>query len=649
MDEGAVRDTSARTRVLQVALAVLPIVTAAARAVRRHWFPIGDSAQLYIRAADVLTEHHPLLAAWTSASLSVGRNMNNPGAMYDWLIAPFAHAFSPGVGAAVGVASVNIAVVIGVSIAANAVGGRSFERWMVLAAAALSWSMGSELLFDMWQAHALMLPFLLFLVLLTGYTNGHTRSLPWLFVVGSLLLQTHISYAYIAAILAVGCTGYRWLVHRGRTCRERLDLVDRRNFAWTVGVTAVLWAPSVWEQFFGVGEGNLGRLARSVGGGDFTLGVGNATKAVSSVLALPVWWLRSGFSNTLVLTLRTDTADGFALDIPGLPSMLVASASLALLVGLLVSLAVAAHRRKLELQRTACAVAVMVTIGSVASLTALTIGPSGFTPHHVRWLWVAAVFVHVVALWTLVSLAVLRRPGIAMAEGWAVVAVTGALAIVNVSFLAHPEGPVKDRAANAVLADVFPHLGVLASVAPVRYDVSNLRVYEPFSSAIMMELQHLGIEFRVSNEIMIRHLGESRRARGDEPVVFQLEGAAALDYDGPACRIAQSSQVRGAQGVAAAATRQTAIDALTSGEVVVVDGSSLDAGASAQLGAALDGDVSAARGLVDTGQLGVWVRDGTVEVPGTDVSSFADALDLVGLWAGTTYALFGTLPLPCPA
>ena len=34
------------------------------------------------------------------------------------------------------------------------------QRWMLLACAALTWAMGSELLIDIWQAHALLLPFL---------------------------------------------------------------------------------------------------------------------------------------------------------------------------------------------------------------------------------------------------------------------------------------------------------------------------------------------------------------------------------------------------------------------------------------------------------------------------------------------------------
>ena len=93
-------DTSQWARVAVTAVVIVPFLTAVARAIRRDWFPIGDNALLFIRTRDVWTEDHPLLGSWTSASLSVGENMNNPGAMYDWLVAPFAHLLSPGPAAA---------------------------------------------------------------------------------------------------------------------------------------------------------------------------------------------------------------------------------------------------------------------------------------------------------------------------------------------------------------------------------------------------------------------------------------------------------------------------------------------------------------------------------------------------------------------
>ena len=90
--------------------AVTPFVVATVRAIRDGWYPIGDNAFFALRARDVLTEHHPLLGTWTSASLSVGRNLNNPGPLLFDLLAVPAKA-DPAAGLAIGVAAVNVAAI----------------------------------------------------------------------------------------------------------------------------------------------------------------------------------------------------------------------------------------------------------------------------------------------------------------------------------------------------------------------------------------------------------------------------------------------------------------------------------------------------------------------------------------------------------
>src|SRR5262249_51651383 len=68
--------------VLTVALAILPIVVAVVRAILDHWLPVGDDAYFVLRPRDVWTSHIPLLGTWTSASLSTGRDINNPGPLF---------------------------------------------------------------------------------------------------------------------------------------------------------------------------------------------------------------------------------------------------------------------------------------------------------------------------------------------------------------------------------------------------------------------------------------------------------------------------------------------------------------------------------------------------------------------------------------
>ena len=71
------------------------------------------------------------------------------------------------------------------------------QRWMLVACAAMSWVLGSELLIDIWQAHALLLPFLLYLVLMIGLACGQARWIPFAAGVASVLVQTHISYVFV--------------------------------------------------------------------------------------------------------------------------------------------------------------------------------------------------------------------------------------------------------------------------------------------------------------------------------------------------------------------------------------------------------------------------------------------------------------------
>ena len=189
------------------AAVVLPIVVAAVRALATGWFPVGDSALLAIRAADVGTSHHPLLGSWTSASLTLGVDVNNPGPLYPDLLAPFTWTIGrvAGIGpaVAVGVATTNAAFALGIVRIGRLIGGWRLERWTLLVVAALTWAMGSELLIDIWQPHALLLPFVCLLLLTVGLVDRRWALLPWWLGVGSLVVQTHIGYVYVVVVLGL--------------------------------------------------------------------------------------------------------------------------------------------------------------------------------------------------------------------------------------------------------------------------------------------------------------------------------------------------------------------------------------------------------------------------------------------------------------
>lgn len=527
-----------------VAITCLPVVTAVVRALRHHWFPIGDDALLFIRVADVGTTHHPWLGSWTSASLSVGEHMNNPGPIYQDLIAVFAKLWSPGPAAAIGVGAANILTICAIGWTAFRLGGDLLHRWAMLATAALAWTMGSELLFDLWQAHALLLPFLLLLLLLIGVADGATWCLPWSLVVISLLVQTHISYAYVLAILFPVALSRFVVLRRRRAHAPLAEVLRRRSTMIWGGVLVLLWSQTVLEQLFGPGKGNLARLAGNAGGGDLQVGLRQAAGITAAVVALPPWWLRRGFSSSVPSTKVTGLPDQPRLEMAGLPSFAVAVLALAAVIAVLV-VGYRVHRaRSTHLVASACIVALAGAIGAVVAISRLTVGPVGFAAHHVRWVWPLAIAVHTVVAAVAVEAVRTRRTLRESTLRGLLGAFTVVLALATIPFQAHAEGPVADRHAMLALRRIFPELGSLRGVQPVWYDVANLRPFEPYSTAIMMDLQARGIEFRVTEEGMIRQLGEGRRADGSEPArLFQLQGEEAIRYDGPACRIAMASDL----------------------------------------------------------------------------------------------------------
>lgn len=633
-----------------LALTVLPIVVAVVRALRNDWFPIGDNALLYVRVADVFTEHHPWLGSWTSASLSVGENMNNPGPIYADLVAPFSKVFGPGPGAAIGVGVLNILSVIGIALAARRIGGWAMERWALLAAAGLGWSMGSEMLIDIWQAHSLLLPFLLLLVLLVGVADGQTWCIPWSLGMVSLLVHTHISYAYVlAALCPVAAVSYA-LVRRARPHLPWKAALRSRTAAVSAAVLAVIWAQTFYEQLFEPGKGNLSRLLGNAGGGALQVGATSATGIGANLFTLPPWWLRSGFSTSVPNTPLTGTPDAPRLEISSLPNGAVAAVSLLLLVALLVVLTRRHRSGETHLLGAACLIATAGVVGSVVAISRLTVGPVGLAAHHVRFLWPLAVFVHIALLATLAHHAAARlgsRTALLGRLAWAPVVAVALLAVATVPYHAQPQGPVAFYSSMATLRRVLPHLDQLADVQPVLYDVSNLRPFEPYSSTVMMQLQELGIEFRVTDEIMVRQLGPTRRADGSEPAtIFQLQGAPAVLYDGPACVVARASELdEASEGVTTERAEQLAAQ-ITDGSLTIADTVLRDADAAIEpvLRAAQDGDLDAARSLVYEGYLSRWYANGEVQA----ADDLTGVFPLLDHYSNTVYALFSLQSQPCP-
>lgn len=601
-----------------VLAAVVPIAVAVARAMLDDWFPIGDSALLYIRARDVLTAHHPFLGSWTSASLSVGEHMNNPGPLYPDLLLPWTRIFGFSSAAALAVGVVNALTVVGIVAAGRTIGGWRAARWALLAAVALAWVMGSELLIDIWQAHALLLPFLALLLLAVGLAVGRWSLLPWAAAAATLLVQTHISYVYAIGAIAVTTAAIVVLA-------RRWDGLGRRHVLLTAATLAVLWAQSLWEQLFGPGKGNLSRLAGNASGGDLQMGLADGTRFAGEILVRPLWSLRSGFGSIIPPLTLTDTADGPAIIVTGIVGTAGAALLLVALLVVLVGLGWAHQRGGRDVTAAACWVMAGTVAATPVCLSLVTVGTVGLAQHHLRWTWAVGVLANVVVLWALLDLG--RGRVVAVVP----VVLALVLAVLTVPYHAQPQGPVADYEAMPALRRVFRDLDRLEPYEPVVYDAANVRVFEPYSSTVMMRLQELGIDVRVTDEGLVRQLGERRRASGSETTtVFQLERADALTYEGRACLVSMASALDPAEEEEADEVVDDLVAALAAGTSVRVDP-----------GVAPDDEAALRRAILD-GTFAQWVASGAVsgEVP---------SLTTVERRVDSTYAVFADVPgARCP-
>lgn len=609
---------------------VLPIVVAAVRALLTGWFPVGDSALLAIRAYDVGTSHHPWLGSWTSASLTLGVDVNNPGPLYPDLLAPFMWTIGrvAGIGPAVaiGVATVNAAFALGIGWVGQRLGGWRIERWTLVMAAALTWSMGSELLIDIWQPHALLLPFVFLLLLTVGLVDRQWALAPAWLAVGSLVVQTHIGYVYIVVVLGLMVIA-RGVVTHWSSHPPIAAVLRHRTTVWSGGVVAVAWSQPVIEQLAGEGRGNLARLASNAGGGDITIGAGTAVKLVARVVALPPWWTRSGFEDSVRSTPLTDTPDGPQLFVPGLPSGGLAVVSVVVVVAVLAVLARATRRRGRSTVTAALLVALVGVVTAVATLTVQTVSAVGLGSHHVRWLWPLSLFVQFVIVWALAELARIPLEERSVSAG-ALFAV-GVLVVANLGVTAHALGPTADRSAADTLERTFDDLAAFDPDGAVLYDVGNLRPFEPWSAAVQMRLRELGIEFRVDDEGMVRQLGNRRRADGSEVTTLrQIERSAAPHYDGPGCVVSSASPFDTSDEASIDATIDAAVTDVAAGRVEFdLDG--WDPSLAARFEQATTGDRGEAFVLVVDGVIATAAAEGRLTGSSPAVDAVVDRADVI--------------------
>jgi hypothetical protein len=512
--------------IASVAIAALPVVVATVRTLRRGWMAIGDNGLILLRAQDVGTANHPLLGTWTSASQAAGRTISNPGPLWFDVLAPFVRAAGPSVGLAVAVMTANLLAIVGAAWAAHRAGG---VRALVLAtalSAGLAWSMGSELLFDAWQPHALLLPFWCLLLMLWALASGDLLMAPFVVGIASLLVQTHLSYVYVVSLIGAAtvvmlAVGLRRTARVGGADWDATRYTLGRAAIWSGIVAVVAWIQPVIDQLFG--EHNLGHLLTSSGGNNDRVGLGLGARFVASVVALPPWWTRPGFSSIIKATGVVDDPRGRTLAEGHVASHLASLLGLvAVAVVLAVVVIVGARRRSRPLVVLGLLAGAAVA-AALVSMVLMPIGVIGISPHQMRWLWPISALVLLAPAVGLAEWPPLRRAAVPVG-----LAATVILAAINLPTYAAPEGPTADRAATGAAMRLTDQLADYRPGQPVLFDISVLRFAEPYSGPVLAALARHGVDVVVTDDGMVRQMGERRRAKGDERLRLELlEGQAA--------------------------------------------------------------------------------------------------------------------------
>ena len=482
-------------------VAVTPVVVATIRAVSRGWIPMGDNAYFTIRARDVLSEHHPLLGAWSSGSAGLGALVNNLGPLQlDLLALPV--RIDGDAGTAVGVAVTNVLAVIAAIWAAQRTAGRPGVLAVAAAATGMSWTMGSELLFEPRQHHALVLPFLAVLVLAWAVAAGDVIALPVLAFAASLVVQTHLSFVAptIVVVVAAIALGVRAMARHRRAVP---------GVAVTGAVVAVCWVQPLWQQLApGRSEtGNLSALASAAGEGDGGQGLGHGLRALATVVALPPWWGRPGFR---------DFEPAGGLVSPTAAALGVAGIGLVLLAGFSIR-----HRPGPGRVGPLLGITVAALVGAVvAASTTPSSEPFGPVSGNYRFLWPVGALVSVAAV--VVLHRVLGR------FGWAVEGATASCALV-LAVLAVPTwygspGPEADAALIPVADRLRSGLTPLEGEGTLLIDRGGLWFGEPYTYVVLAELQRRGVPFVFEDDVDHRRFGSDRRVEGRPDGVVRLVG-----------------------------------------------------------------------------------------------------------------------------
>jgi hypothetical protein len=493
--------------VVAVAAVCAPIVYHALRAAAGRWVPTGDDAYFTVRSRDVLTEHHPLLGAWSSGSVDLDEPINNLGPTQLDLMAPFTRWFPMG-GTAVAVAVTNVAAIVVVAWLLARLAGRRAVIASMAAVGLLTWSMGSEMLITPRQHQYLVLPYLCLLVAVWAVASGDRAAIVPAAVCAASTAQTHLSYpVLVAALVVIAVAGQVVAARRGRV------LGGRRSLVVGAVVSAALWAQTLVDQVGG--SGNLGAVLFGSGGAG-RAGLWTGLRLVAGIVVSPVPFVRDGYSRDDTETMLAEWWQTVVF---------VAAVTAAIVVGFRLA-------RRSWRDAAGVVVAVVAVLAGVVDAALLPRTQFGLAIMNYRWLWPTVTFALVVALVRIAITVEGRRVAEPLRRGALVACVVLALANLPRS-VQHPE-PDRYRVEQRAVADALDQLQEASLPEPLIVDETAMYFGHPYTYPVLVVLQQEGVDFRFESPLQERRFGAGRVSDGSEVARLRLvagDEAIALDGD----------------------------------------------------------------------------------------------------------------------
>jgi hypothetical protein len=282
-------------------LALLPLVVAFVDSRRADWRPIGDDAVIAVLTHDVLSSRTPLLGMpSTVVTEDPDDTPAHPGPLEFWTLA-VPERLAGAAGLNLGAFLVNAAAIVLLGLVAARVGGRAAGIGLLVLASLLAWTLGRQLLVDIWNPHIAVYPLLALLVVTWAVVAGRVTLLGVVALLASFVAQAHLLYVPLAlacGLVALAAVVFTFVRRAHRAEEWRRDALVGGGA--TLGVVIVAWSFPIYQQLTD-SPGNFVAMQETARSQEETaVGFGFALRTLAQAVGVVPLFLRQANSYSLV-------------------------------------------------------------------------------------------------------------------------------------------------------------------------------------------------------------------------------------------------------------------------------------------------------------------------------------------------------------